>query len=81
MFGSPFCGVVLVVLFSLAIILLRKRESRLVDFQFYVVVCVLCLFLTMQWVGLQSVIVVFTGHTHLHFTQINRQHNYLILLI
>ena len=27
-------------------------------------VCVLCLFLTVQWVGLQSVIVAFPGHTH-----------------
>ena len=28
-------------------------------------VCVLCLFLTVPWVGLQSLIVAFSGHTHL----------------
>ena len=32
-----------------------------------VAVCVLCLFLTVLWVGLQSVIVAFPGHTHLLF--------------
>ena len=30
-------------------------------------VCVLCLFLTVQWVGLQSLTVSFPGHTHLLF--------------
>ena len=30
-----------------------------------VAVCVLCLFLMMQWVGLQCVIVAFSGHTYL----------------
>ena len=29
------------------------------------VVCVLCLYLTLPWVGLQCVILVFPGHTHL----------------
>ena len=30
-----------------------------------VAVCIMCLFLTVPWVGLQSVIVAFPGHTHL----------------
>ena len=30
-----------------------------------VAVCVLCLFLAVTWVGLQSVILSFPGHTHL----------------
>ena len=30
-------------------------------------VCVLCLFLKMPWVGLQSEIMAFPGHTHLLF--------------
>ena len=32
-----------------------------------VTVCILCLFLTVPWVGLQSVIVAFPGHTNLPF--------------
>ena len=32
-----------------------------------VAVCVLCLFFTVLWVGLWSVIVAFPGHTHLGF--------------
>ena len=31
------------------------------------VVCALCLFLTVPWVGLQSVIMAFAGHTPLPF--------------
>ena len=30
-----------------------------------VAVCDLCLFLTVPWVGMQSVIVAFPGHTHI----------------
>ena len=48
---------VLGVIFSLSVILLRKRE--LVAF------CVLCPFLVVPWVGLQ---VAYPGHTHLRFT-------------
>ena len=65
--GSMFCGVVLGVLSSLAINLLRKRE--LVALLCVVAVCVLCLFLKVLWVGLQSVIVTFLGQTHLLFDQ------------
>ena len=36
-------------------------------FYFVVGVSVLCLFYMIPWVGLQSVIVAFPGHTHLYF--------------
>ena len=36
----------------------------------------LCLFLTVLWVGLQSVIVVFPEHTHLLFTYLFHTHPY-----
>ena len=32
-----------------------------------VAICALCLLPTVSWVSLQSVIVVFTGHSHLFF--------------
>ena len=69
---------ILSVLSGLAIVLLRKWE--LVSLQLLccvVVVCVLCLFLTVPWAGLQSVIVAFPGHTHLLFT---RTHTLFILI-
>ena len=53
----------LVSLSSLAIILLTKRE-RVVVFDCFVAVCVLCLFLTVPWVGLRSATVTFPGQTH-----------------
>ena len=58
----------LYVLSSFAIILTRKRELValvLLPFGCLVTVNVLKLFLTMPWVGLQFVIVVFPDHTHL----------------
>ena len=39
----------------------------LIAFQCHLTVSVLCLFLTVPWVGLQCVIVAFPGHTHLLF--------------
>ena len=48
-----------------AIILLRERE--LVALFYVVAVCVLSLFLAMAWIGLQCVIVAFSGLTHLPF--------------
>ena len=36
-----------------------------------VTVCVLCLFLTVPWVGLRSVTEAFPGHTHLLFNRIH----------
>ena len=52
-----FCYAVLCALSSFAIILMRKRE--LVDF----IASVLCLLLTVPWVGMQCVTVAFQGHT------------------
>ena len=49
-------GVVLGVLSNLVVTLLRKRESWLLYFDCAVAVCVLCLFLRVPLVGLQSVI-------------------------
>ena len=42
----------------------RERERRLLKNCFYchVTVSAMCLFLAVQWVGLQCVIVVFPGH-------------------
>ena len=37
----------------------------LLYFDHVIAVFVLCLFLKMTWVGLQSLIVAFTGHAHL----------------
>ena len=60
--GSLFCYVVLSVLSSFAIILIG-RESWLLYFVF-LNVSVLWLSLTMLWVGLRCVVVVFPDHTH-----------------
>ena len=69
---SLFCYALLCVFSSFAIILKRKRERELVALLLLthgclVTVNVLWLFLTMPWVGLQYVIVVFHDHTHLPF--------------
>ena len=58
--GCLFSSVVLNDISSLAIILLRKRAWMLY-FNCVVAVSVLCLFITVPWVGLQSVIVVYPG--------------------
>ena len=60
----------LCVLSSFAIILKRKREVvalLLLSYGCLVTVNVLRYFLTVPWVGLQCVIVVFSDHTHLLF--------------
>ena len=68
-FGSFFCGVVLNVLSSFAIILMRKRE--LVASIVVVLSCEwLCslYFLAVWWIeSIWSVIVACPGHTHLYF--------------
>ena len=69
---SLFWYALLYVLFSFAIILMRKRELvalLLLSFRCFVTVNVLWLFLTVLWVGLQFVIVIFPNHTHLLFNQ------------
>ena len=64
MLGS--CFMDLGVLSSLMIILLRK--GYLVSFLYcVVVVCVLCLFLMVLWIGLQTVIVAIYSYTHSFF--------------
>ena len=67
---SLFCHAFLCVLTSFTIILKRKRELGaflLLSYRCLVTVNVLCLFLTVPWIGLQCVIVVFPDHTHLLF--------------
>ena len=52
---------------SFAIISNRKRKLvalLLLSYRCYVIINVLWLFLTVLWVGLQCVIVVFPDHTH-----------------
>ena len=61
------------VLYSFATILTRKRELVALLLLFLlclVTVKVQWLFLTVSWVGLQCVIVVFPGHTYLIFNSI-----------
>ena len=63
-----FCYALLCNHSSFAIILERKRKLvalLLLSYGCLVTVNVLWLFLTMPWVGLQYVIVVFPGHNHL----------------
>ena len=48
---------------NIAIILLMKRPG-LLHFACVVAVCDLCLFLAVLRVGLRSIIVAFSGHTH-----------------
>ena len=58
------------VLSSFVIILTRKRELvalLLLSFGCLVTVIVLWLFLTVSWVGLQYVILVFPDHTHFFY--------------
>ena len=63
-----FCYALLCPHSSFVIILKRKRKlvaSLLLSNRCNVTVNVLCLFLTVQWVGLLCVIMVFPDHTHL----------------
>ena len=67
---SLFCYALLCVHSSFAIILKRKRKLvalLLLSYRCIVTINVLWLFLTVPWVGLQYVIVVFPDHTHLLF--------------
>ena len=70
-FWSLFCCVVPCVLYSFAIILLRKRElGALLKLASWclVPVSVQGTFLPEPWAGLQCVIGVFPGHTHVLIT-------------
>ena len=64
------CYALLCVISSFAIILKRKRKLvalLLLSYRFIVTINVLGLFLTVPWVGLQCVVVVFPDHNHLRF--------------
>ena len=52
----------------------RGRKSWMLYFDFAEVNCVLCLFFTALWVGLQPVIVAFFDHTHLPFSKFFHLH-------
>ena len=67
---SLFCYALLCVHSSFAIILKRKRKLvalLLLSYRCIINTNVLWLFLTVPWVGLQCVIVVFPDHTHFLF--------------
>ena len=67
---SLFCYALFCVNFSFAIIMKRKRKLvalLLLSCRCIVTINVLWLFLTVPWIGLQYVIVVFPDHTHLLF--------------
>ena len=71
---SLFCYALLCVHSSFAIIL--KRERKLValllfSYRCIVAINVLWLFLTVPWVGLQYVFLVFPDHTHLLFVTVS----------
>ena len=66
LFLSLLCYALLCVHSSFAIILRRKAGCLSISvLQMYFTINVLWLFLTVPWVGLQCVIVVFPDHTHL----------------
>ena len=65
-----FCYALLCFHSSFAITLKRNRKLvalLLLSYRCIVTINVLCLFLTVSWVGLHCVIVVFPDHTHLIF--------------
>ena len=63
-----FCCTLLYVHSSIAIILMGKRELiALLSLSSWILIIVLWLFLTVPWVCLQFVIVIFSDHTHLLF--------------
>ena len=67
-----FCYALLFVRSSFAIISKRKRKLValvLLSYRCIVTINVLWLFLTVPWVGLQYVILVFPDHTHLLYTR------------
>ena len=71
--GSMFCCTLLYVLYSVAIILMGKRELiALLNLFFWCLVVVERLFLAVPRGCLQFVIVVFPDHTHLLFSMISR---------
>ena len=84
---SLFCCALLCVHSHFAIILMRKRKLvalLLLSYRCIVTLDVLLLFLSVPWVGLRSVIVVFPDHTHLLifiFIRARSAHESLILTL
>ena len=77
-----FCYALLCVHSSFAIILKRKIKLvalLLLSYRCIVTINVLWLFLTVQWVGLLSVIVVFPDHTHLLFAIVTNETGLFVL--
>ena len=73
---SLFCYAILCVHFSFAMILKRKRmlvALILLSYRCIVTIDVLWLFLTVSWVGLQYVIVVFPDYTYFLFDKMCRK--------
>ena len=71
---SLFCFALLCVHSNFAIILKKKRmlvALLLLSYRCIASINVLWLFLTVSWVGLQYVIVVFSDHTYLLFGDVN----------
>ena len=65
-----FCYALLCVYSSFTIIMKRNRKlvvSLLLSYRCIVTIIIMSLFLTVPWVGLQRVVVVFPDHTHLLF--------------
>ena len=60
-------------LFSIILLINRCNCRRMA-------VCVLCIFLVVKWVGLQSVIVAFSGHTLLLLKKINSPVSWLVIV-
>ena len=70
---SLFCYALLCVHSSFAIILMKERKLvalLLLSYRCIVTINVLWLLLTVRWVGLQYVIVVFPDHTHIFFISV-----------
>ena len=79
-----FCNVLLCGHSSLAIILKRKRKLvalLLLYCRCIVTINVLWLFLTVPWVGLQCVIVVFPDHTHFLFESVDQHYNLNLAIV
>ena len=77
-----FCCTLLYVHFSIAIILMGKRELiALLNLSSWCLVMVERLFLTVPWGCLQFVIVVFPDHTHLLFLLLNVCNHFSIAII
>ena len=65
-----FCYALLCVYSSFTIIMKKKRKPvalLLLSYRCIVTIIVMSLFLTVPWIGLQCVVVVFSDHTHLLF--------------